>query len=558
MHDEKTERFFEFWVAASPEKLSGVFSLSEYLSALALLLVILAVSDFKYQLRLSLLSPVVRRVSFWVSTLCAGGLLLIEFWYRNELRVPFFLYEANNLKLLIGFVFLGFILYLSHVAFLGPRRFDESTASQYLKIAYQLVASGDEQKLRTYLEEIASSVDQVFEHAAQLDPKDDGENLRTRKDVVYATAHDLILLFADPRLCKIVASSSPGFAARSLIAYKEKALGKVPFSAFHRNLATAFLADRNSSIYHEESGFDSGLVGYVKESSTAIFGSYEVVEKSALMGRSPFDIDYRILREFDGEQASTFTRCALLFFDDYLKLNKGATHSYALARLKGQFKLLASDAYKLNDPNDYGVRSSEHQKLAATVEFVLKAMELLDKHKTKALPLRFADFNSDAYEHIADIAFDVIAAASSVTTEDFASWDVQHNTVWSPIVSGFKESNARKIIRRRIFRKIYDEIDDGQGHANFRSARLIGTILYVVGLRPIDRYKDHNRHLFAIQKVTTNWIKANFINLRKEYPAVADAMLVGTITFEEDSKNLVQTFRGSFGKPGAQVRMTLN
>jgi hypothetical protein len=90
----------------------------------------------------------------------------------------------------------------------------------------------------------------------------------------------------------------------------------VPFAQFSRNVGEEFIANEASAFYQEDSGFESGLFGYMKP-VTSVFGSYELLERCATQNACPLDVDYRRLDTFDEKQMEGFSRAASAFFDSY-------------------------------------------------------------------------------------------------------------------------------------------------------------------------------------------------------------------------------------------------
>ena len=112
--------FIQFWVEAEQPTGQGIFSFSEYLAALALLLVVVTISDFRYRLRLSLSGKDSRRTAFYTSAAIGFGILATDFWFHNQLPVPFFLNSATNIKAILGLLFLAMLLSLIYTVFLDP------------------------------------------------------------------------------------------------------------------------------------------------------------------------------------------------------------------------------------------------------------------------------------------------------------------------------------------------------------------------------------------------------------------------------------------------------
>ena len=78
----------------------------------------------------------------------------------------------------------------------------------------------------------------------------------------------------------------------------------------------------------------------------------------------------------------------------------------------------------------------------------------------------------------------------------------------------------------------YDEIIHLQEFPNFKSSRILGYCLAVLGVTVGNR-RDFDRAAYAIRKVVVSWVKKYFLSLRAAQPYVAETCLLGSITLDE-------------------------
>ena len=107
----------------------------------------------------------------------------------------------------------------------------------------------------------------------------------------------------------------------------------IPIGQFAKSIATEAIENKDSIIYHEEDGFTSGLIGYLKPWSQTVYGNFELVEALAANFGSPLDIDYRTRWTWDADQWGAYCRAALVAFKSYLTSGRSNTHSYAIFRI---------------------------------------------------------------------------------------------------------------------------------------------------------------------------------------------------------------------------------
>src|SRR5688572_2754438 len=82
-----------FWehfrlIPAQPPASGNIFSFSEYLAALALLLVVMVASDFRSRYRVSVARTNLQTVGFWIGLWVGVAILTIDVWFQNGLPIP--------------------------------------------------------------------------------------------------------------------------------------------------------------------------------------------------------------------------------------------------------------------------------------------------------------------------------------------------------------------------------------------------------------------------------------------------------------------------------------
>src|SRR5690606_13405504 len=111
-------------------------------------------------------------------------------------------------------------------------------------------------------------------------------------------ANDLLLLIADKRLCRAIVESSPATALAVFQAMAETKKYGIQVETFANNIVNEALANNDSFLYHEVEGYESGLIGYHKPLSQAMFANYEMVETIG----SLLDADIYGKRKWDAAQ----------------------------------------------------------------------------------------------------------------------------------------------------------------------------------------------------------------------------------------------------------------
>lgn len=546
-------RIFEspFWehfrlIPAQVPTSGSIFSFSEYLAALALLLVVMVASDFRSRYRLSLARTDLRKVGFWVG-LCVGvAILTTDVWFQNGLPIPQLMANPNNLKAALGIVFLGFVFCAIWVAVIRPPVFKKANAKRFFDANYHFIHEGNADQLQVIAEELRRPLPALISSATKLSVLRDGTNMG-RISPEAAHAYDLLLLIADRRFCRIVVEKVPAFALILLQEVGDLPTKGLPILPFVRNIGQEFIRNKESSLYQEQSGYFSGLFGLERPVTKLLFGSYDFVEVCARRGGSPFDIEYAVFSEFDEDQISCFRRAAGAFLESYLTATGGTHHSSALMSILRSFETSIHRAYEMDGLENYR-RTAAYSHLGATVEFIKDTISLVEERAEKPLLLRTRRTNSwNLFDQLARFVFEAIFSASGVSAPVWTAWGIQNNTVWSPIFDSGTTATHR-IIAFKLRRMIYDEIKRMDRFANFKGARLLGFCLNVLGLKLTDRHRGFRREFYPLQALGIRWVKANYRVLLAEHPEVAEACLQGQISYDRDNHRLVQTYSDRTGK----------
>lgn len=524
------------------------FGFSEFLAGLALMVLAWTIADVRYQFRVRTAPVPLLGTTF--SVVAAVGLLtlLTDLWRANQWPVPMgnVLTPASWQALLGGSFLLTFLTW-AWFAFIRPPVYGTRNAERFAQTLYRFVLRGSPEELAVIADEIAPSVVQLVHQATDrgelknygIQP-DDKEQRKPRK--VEAYANDLLLLIADKRLCRAIIKSSPGTALALFQTMKDTQKYGIQVETLARNLITEALSNRDSFIFHETEGYESGLIGYHKPLSQAIFSNYLMVEAIGTV----LDPETWVQKKWDAGQWEAYCRVVLVTFADYVD-KQFWNHSFVLYRAKGYIERSASDIYKLNGAANIPWDDDALARLRIAVKFVKDAVGILDKKTApKHLKLRRRKNSNEHvrgnfYDHLAAMIFELIFAASAVTSPKDQCWWVQHNAVWVELFNfNGLEGLAGKIVKFKARRLLYNEIAGMRRFPNFKGARILGFCLNVMGLT--SKKRNYDRDSRALQRAVLAWTTKNYVWLHEYNPRVAAACLVDGITYDSENKRLVKTY----------------
>ncbi len=425
--------------SANTSSSGNFFGLAQFLSTLALLVVVFNVSDFRFRYRIAVRRYDIRRVGIAISGFIAVALLMTELWFNNGLSIFHFMNNKDNIELLLASIFVALVLYVVCACYVWPARFRASNAKLFFNSTTFYIHQGNKERLQAIAEELNRSLGDIFSARSSID----GESTNVASDY-QIIAHNLLLALADNRFCALIVDRVPAFTLRCFeLAHQNPT---APFANFSRNIGEEFITNKQSAFYQEEGGHQSGYFGYLKPITNTIFGNFSLIERCASQLHSPLDLHFKTIMDLDAEQADGFARAGIAFLHSYLSETKGTTHSYALARLIDSYKNCISSLYRINNsPGDHWL-SAEYARLTAVMQFISTALRLLEEHKIKPRSKKpSSEIYHDTYDSLATLIYDVILASSYVSAPPALSWSVQHNLVWRRIFSHENNSTLTAI-----------------------------------------------------------------------------------------------------------------
>lgn len=537
-----------------PNSLSAtvsVFGFAEFATALALLVIVYTFSDIRYRFRLSVAPVPVFLITYICIFIIGFGTLLTDVWGASQWPVPDWLVTKHMLQGIFGLMFLFLALIWIFYAFIRPPVFGKKNAKRYAHKFLNIIMEGTEKELPVIAHELGQSAKNIVEIArrAPSSMQSEEENKKAKPSAPPTAedyAYEILLMMGTRRLCRHIISSAPVTAMEFFKCFSDNLHKSLPVGQFVRNISTEAIINKDSLLYHEDEGHISGWLGYVRPFSEAIYGDYSLISMlSNNRDSSPLDLHYKTAWGLDAEQLSVYSRAVLITLEAYIKNHKsGCTKSFAL---NNAFEFLTHSAqgiYKLDGVKDY-YPNEAYAKLDVSVNFVNDAIRILNKHSIPddRLKTRPEFGNKDIYDQIAKMMFEIILAASGVKSPRDTCWSIHYNAVWSQLFSFVNEGKAQKIIYHRLRRLLYDEICELSDLPNYKSAGILAICLNVLGPVIRKRGTTIGREDRALHVVMIAWLKNNYIALREKQPDVANACVIGSITYEEDTKRLAKSYR---------------
>lgn len=522
------------------------FGFSEFLAGLALMVLAWTIADVRYRFRIQTAPIPLVRITFSVVTAVGVLTLLTDLWRAEQWPVPRGnLLTPSSWQALLGGLFLLTFLTWSWFAFIRPPRYGRSNAERFARTLYRFILKGSPVELAVIADELTYSAAALVRYATDRgrlkNYRTEGQEGQSRiPPNVEGYANDLLLLIADKRLCRSVVESSAGTAMAVFRAMADTKKYGIQVETFARNIVNEAIANKDSFLFHETDEYQSGLIGYHKPLSQAMFANYEMAEAIGTL----LDPDLYRKRDWDAAQWEAYCRAVLTTFRSYVEGGYGG-HSFVLYRAKGYIENAASDLYTLNGlPSVWDTDSC--RRLGVVVRFIQDAVKILDeKGARRDVRLRVRERHGHPretfYDHIASMIFEVIFSASAVRSPQWGCWSIQHNAVWGDLFHlNHLDGRAGLVVKFKVRRLLYDEIVDMRRFANFKGAKILGFCLNVMGFAIGQGTYDRDSR--ALQKAVLSWTRKNYVWLHGYNPRVAEACLVDGITYDADNRRLVRTY----------------
>lgn len=521
----------------------SIFGFPGFLAALALLVLVYTQSDPLYKFRISIAPLPLYHITF-ISTIIIGlGTLLTDLWFVERWPSLPWGFSRGFLQAGFGLHFLIVLSLWTYFAFIRPPVFGKLNSRRYAVSLFRTVLKGSETELQAIAAELARSSTNLIKYTQPIEVGNNRNQETTAQlPKVSGYAHDILLLIGNRKFCRYIMKSSPITAIAIFEDAAEAEKWRLPLSQFAKNVTTEALRDNDSIIYHEDDSYSSGLLGYLKPFSKALYGNYRLVEGLANVGESPLDSNYYT----DSIQFEAYCRIVRITFENYISSGSFGQHSYALNRALDNIQRAPFDIYKLNGTLGDYYPNDALERLGISVNFTKEIIKILGEAPNLnfgrlRLPLKNPFHFKTLFDNIAELMFELILEASSVKEPTDLAWTVQHNTVWGGFFSFSEDTKAWRVIRFKLFRLLFDEIKRLEEFPNYKSARVLGICLNVMGLN-IGNKKGFGEGEYPLRKAVLNWTKQNYQKLVQVHPPVAKACLMGGISYDDEKKQLVKTY----------------
>jgi hypothetical protein len=543
-----------------------LFGFSQFVEAMALLILVFNLADARARFR-ALIAPVpLLPITFGSIAAVGVGTLFTDLWIDQRWPALPWGWSRVEIDAVFGTYFLLLVLVWIAFSYVWPPRFGRLNHQRFLVGVYRATVRGSATELPVILSEVLRSIDTLVDVAGRT-PRPNA-NSQTPISPFVESANQVLLTLGSRKVCRHVVASVPELAIVAMTVASER-MARHPGSSapaalaqFSRNVSLEALLNSDSGVYHEDSGFDSGLLGYTRPFTGALYADYRLVESLGAGYRSPLDVDYEFFETCTPAQFERYCHVVRMTCSSYIA--RGYTeHSFVLNRAFGNLEHGLDRLYTLNRTESGAFLSPESAKLQSIMRLIAELIEEIGKVQNYPLGrVRRPDPNVPAgrghddglIDLIVNLLYEVIEKAAAVQAPPDLAWSIHYTSIWGRLF-GLKKGPVWRAVQRKLCRHLYQEIKGIERFPNYVNAKVLGFCLHVLGLRHGRRNIAFDRTTVAFREAVLAWTKRHYMPFRAAAnEGVGNASLAGNITFDSRNRQLVQTgFLGLNKQPPRQV-----
>lgn len=515
-----------------------IFGFPEFLTGVAMIVLAWTISDARYKFRVETAPIPVLGISFYMIAILGFLTLLTDLWKVEHWWVPAGnIFTPSTWQAFLGGLLLMTLFTWLWFAFIKPPKYGRSNAFRFANTIYRYTFNGSPTELQIVADELRRSIPNIIKFAPAKE--DQIQSKSKKRSKVADIANDLLLLLADRRMCRAIINSAPGTAMVIFKEISEQHKYRINIGVLGKNLINEAFINKNSFLFHETEGYQSGLLGYQKPLSNAIYGNHTIVDSISTL----FDVNYEVYSNWDAEQFEAFCRVVLIAIDDCVVnniLHINPSLYRALDIIKGTSSILT----RMNNLNE--IDKETYSKIDSITKFIEKSCVILDRLDIDDVDLKKryktrTSTRANYFDELANIAFKLIVNAGDVKTPRTQCWWVQHNLVWGELF-GFNRLNGKSgaLVIYKVKRLMQEEVVRMEKFPNFQGARVVAICLNVMGFEKssgtLDKYmRDFHRWLLW-------WLRKNFNNLFLTNSNVGKECLVEGVEYDALKRYLVKTY----------------
>ncbi|MGN8144584.1 hypothetical protein ACTJK3_27220 [Pseudomonas sp. 22105] len=522
------------------------FGFSDFLAASALLVLAWTISGARYQFRLETAPFSIFKLSYYSVGFVGLLTLLTDFWRAQQLCVPkgWLLTPESWQLVLASLYFLTFLVWLLF-SFIRPLKFCRLNDDRYLEQFKKIIIRGNTSEMAILAEELLTSVDNIMHYALiELPPSDPNHDKPYR---VTVNASKLLFLISDPRFCKALVANAPDTCIAFFNAVNKLQAFPARMNILAKNIVNEALQNKDSQLYHEQSGYESGSHGVEKPFSNAIFSKHEMVESFGIL----FKLDQHKLEQWDARQWEVLISVTMQTLEDYVKRAFGNQFN-SFDDMSDNIAVATADLHLINEQADPRVTAEPLRKARIATQFIDDVLHLFDEHplaKNAATYIQsagrppansyiFAGLTT-YYDLLAEMIYTVIIHAAKVQSPVALCDQLHKKIIWRRFFDSESDFPASSVIKQWVCAKIIDEINLHLHRTTYERAYLLGFCWSVMGIARDQRAMGNCQ---TLKNAVLAWTQKHYLELHCKSPKMAAASLFEGVIFDQARSRLIKPY----------------
>lgn len=512
------------------------FGFSEFLTSLALMVLAWTTSDVRYRFRIDCAPIPLKGITFWVVVIFGTLTLLTDLWRAEQWFV------LTSIPLTIGSwqALMGGALLLTYFlwvwfSFLAPATYGKKNPDKFYQNLYVRVINGSQNELTTMAQEITYFIESIIRYAKNA-PNE--ENKKEYKVAVFANR--ILLLIAEKKFCQAIINGSNTTA---LVIVEEILRTKkydIPISLFINNFVCESIENKNSFLYKETNMIDSGIIGYDKPLSQALFSNYEMAKEiETTLTLRPLEN-----HKWDNDQWKAYLRIVSITLEGFKPEIHGSS-SKVISRALWRITRSTNNIHTLNSEQTYSDENEQFERVKLVTKFIKDCINDLSKKNTPANTSPHIDTedgtrNTDIYEQISRLMLGLILDVSRITNPKWIE-KLEGEIISQKIFFYAPNRNkVEKIIHGKFIRLFYINVEASKSTSFNQPVMMTRFLLDLTALIELARDEDmmkSNSHRLAVR-----WIKNNYSLIHKNNREIAELCLGENMIYDKENCRIVKTY----------------
>ena len=512
------------------------FGFSEFLTSLALMVLAWTTSDVRYRFRIDCAPIPLKGITFWVVVIFGTLTLLTDLWRAEQWFV------LTSIPLTIGSwqALMGGALLLTYFlwvwfSFLAPATYGKKNPDKFYQNLYVRVINGSQNELTTMAQEITYSIESIIRYAKNA-PNE--ENKKEYKVAVFANR--ILLLIAEKKFCQAIINGSNTTALVIVEEIRRTKKYDIPISLFINNFVCESIENKNSFLYKETNMIDSGIIGYDKPLSQALFSNYEMAKEiETTLTLRPLEN-----HKWDNDQWKAYLRIVSITLEGFKPEIHGSS-SKVISRALWRITRSTNNIHTLNSEQTYSDENEQFERVKLVTKFIKDCINDLSKKNTPANTSPHIDTedgtrNTDIYEQISRLMLGLILDVSRITNPKWIE-KLEGEIISQKIFFCAPNRNkVEKIIHGKFIRLFYINVEASKSTSLNQPVMMTRFLLDLTALIELARDEDmmkSNSHRLAVR-----WIKNNYSLIHKNNREIAELCLGENMIYDKENCRIVKTY----------------